>query len=397
MGRWRHVVSTINRFWEGNEGQLVGPVVAAVFSLMLLPAWADALSTVGSVQERWAAAVVGCAYTVGCVVAIPVSERLRGGASLTCAVLLVLGGVFVALSGLESSWVLLGALGIVAATLSPVAILAITTVTTTAVYFAGTTDPSSSTTYLDVYLLPSVTLGTALVVRLANAYEELREARNQVATLAVGQERERIARDLHDILGHSLTTITLKAGLARRMLESGNTDHAHAEISGVEQLGRQALRDMRQTVTGFREVSLPYELAAARDALATAGITPELPQAVDDVPTLLRPVFGAVLREAVTNVVRHSGARTAWVRLGPGHITITDDGRGPEGMTAGNGVRGLRERMAQVGGTLTISPGPHGGCEVRASVPPQATRGAQGHPPTGPEHLMGLTRGGTQA
>ena len=367
MGRWR---SLVERFRDENDSQLVGPVLATAFSLVLLPAWANAVSQVASPGCRWAAVLVSCAYTIGCVIAIPVSERVPGGAPLTCAVLLVLGGVFVVLSGPDNSWVLIGALGIVAAILPGLPAMVTAAATIVTVYLVTSLVSSSFDGYSDAYVLASVTVSTALVVRLARAYDDLREARHQMATLAVGRERERIARDLHDILGHSLTTITLKAGLARRVLETGDVDAARAEIGGVEQLGRQALRDMRQTVTDFREVSLPFEIATARDALATAGISAELPQAVDDVPPSLRPVFGAVLRETVTNILRHSGARTVRVRLGADHLTVTDDGRGPVGTEPGNGIRGLRERLAQVGGTLTVRQGPQGGCEVHAYVPP---------------------------
>ena len=116
-----------------------------------------------------------------------------------------------------------------------------------------------------------------------------------------------MARDLHDVLGHSLTTITVKAGLARRLLEAGEQGRAADEVADVERLGRQALSDVRATVAANRVASLPRELAGAAEALRAAGIAADLPHAVDDVPADRQEVFAYVVREGVTNTIRHSG------------------------------------------------------------------------------------------
>ena len=132
-------------------------------------------------------------------------------------------------------------------------------------------------------MLTVALFGIRQVIR-SNA--ELRAARDEIATLAVAEERARLARDLHDVLGHSLTTITVKAGLARRILESSGDAPAGAvaELRDVEHLSRTALAEVRSTVSGYRKASLAAELVGARAALAAAEIEADLPHAVDNVP-----------------------------------------------------------------------------------------------------------------
>jgi two-component system, NarL family, sensor histidine kinase DesK len=200
---------------------------------------------------------------------------------------------------------------------------------------------------------------------------ELALARDEIRTLAVAEERARVARDLHDVLGHSLTTITLKAGLARRIMESStDVERALAEVHDVERLSRLALTEIRATVSGYRKVSLPAEIAGAKAALLAAGIDAELPQAVDDVPGDLQEPFGYVLREGVTNVIRHSGASRCQITLGQSWIEIADNGAGTSTVDSngGNGLAGLRERLAKVGGRLVAAPRGEGGFLLRADV-----------------------------
>ncbi|MFB9433890.1 sensor histidine kinase [Streptoalloteichus tenebrarius] len=221
------------------------------------------------------------------------------------------------------------------------------------------------------------TLSLAMVAmnNMVQLNARLRRAGDEIARLAAVEERARVARDLHDVLGHSLTTITVKAGLARRLLETGPTgsERAVAEVGDLERLARQAMTEVRATVSGYREASLPAELAGARVALDAAGIRADLPHAVDDVPPRYQAVFAYVLREGVTNVIRHSGARTCRVRLGPTWLEVADDGTGPGGGDRrSSGLAGLRERLAAVGGTLATGPAPGGGFVLRASAPEAA-------------------------
>ncbi|WP_245542929.1 sensor histidine kinase [Ruania albidiflava] len=216
----------------------------------------------------------------------------------------------------------------------------------------------------------------------------LMAAREENARLAVAEERHRMARDLHDVLGHSLTVITVKIELASRLLEV-DTDRARAELAGLERLSRDTLHDVRRAVEGYRDLSLAGELVRAREALESADILAEVPTAVDEVPTQVRDLYAWTVREGVTNVIRHSGARSCTVRIAPDRLTITDDGAGPPGSAGsadtagpvgeesapgagaggGNGLRGLRERARMAGAVLlTRSTDPHG-FELTVQVP----------------------------
>jgi two-component system sensor histidine kinase DesK len=185
-------------------------------------------------------------------------------------------------------------------------------------------------------------------------------AHEENARLAVDNERSRFARDLHDILGHSLTVITVKAELAQKLFDV-DLERARAEIADLERLSRDALTDVRRAVEGYRDITLPGELVRARVALRAAEIEAELPNSTDDVPSDLRELFAWAVREGVTNVIRHSGAKHCWVLLSDSSAEVRDDGcakPSPDGQ--GSGLAGLRERAAEVGAavvTSELSPG----------------------------------------
>jgi len=181
---------------------------------------------------------------------------------------------------------------------------------------------------------------------------DLINAQIENARLAVDNERSRFARDLHDILGHSLTVITVKAELAQKLLDV-DLDRARTEIADLERLSRDALTDVRRAVEGYREITLPGELVRARVALRAAEIDADLPNSTDDVPSELRELFAWTVREGVTNVIRHSGAAHCEVRLTPTSAEVRDDGTtAPSPTGHGSGLAGLRERAADVGATV---------------------------------------------
>ncbi|MCU1345063.1 MAG: integral rane sensor signal transduction histidine kinase [Acidimicrobiia bacterium] len=193
-------------------------------------------------------------------------------------------------------------------------------------------------------------------------------ARQEVEQMAAEQERLRIARDLHDLLGHALTTMALKADLAARLVRV-DPDRAQAEMEAVAQLTRRSLADVRAAVSGYREVGLATELATAREVLRAAGIEADLPPAADEVTGDLRELFGWVVREGVTNAVRHSNATEVRVRLGPSWIEVADNGGGHPTAAQGNGLLGLRERVAAVGGRVNAGDHDSGGWSLRVDVP----------------------------
>ncbi|HEY7224780.1 MAG TPA: sensor histidine kinase [Micromonosporaceae bacterium] len=198
----------------------------------------------------------------------------------------------------------------------------------------------------------------------------LAAAHQEIARLAAQEERNRLARDLHDILGHSLTVVAVKAELAGALVRR-DPDRAETEIRDVERLARTALGEVRAAVAGNREISLAGELANARTALDAAGIDADLPSAIDDVPPERRQLFAWVVREGVTNVVRHSAASRCQVRVSPSTVCVWDDGGKASTVdvsAGGHGLAGLRERAEAAGGRLQVGRAPEGGFALTVSV-----------------------------
>ncbi len=241
--------------------------------------------------------------------------------------------------------------------------------------------------YLAV-LLPVLLVGVAMIgFRMQiTLMRELAQARETVAKLAANEERLRLARDMHDLTGQSLSVITLKSDLAAKRLSrlpaSAERDAALGDLGDIGLVSRQTLHDIREAVSGYRRPTLAIEVITARNALDAAGVRFD-----DDAQLTLRSgTFDAdaeaalawCLREAVTNVIRHSGARSCRVRLirGAGELSleVNDDGRGPQPQDAsrGTGLRGMSERLSAVGGRLSFGPadGGHGrGFRLTATVP----------------------------
>jgi len=197
----------------------------------------------------------------------------------------------------------------------------------------------------------------------------LRRSQEEVEHLAKLAERERIARDLHDLLGHTLTVITRKAELANKLAER-DPERAAQEITDVEDVARNALQEVRAAVTGFRQTDFATELAQARVALQSALIHFESQTDDLEIDKASEQVLALALREATTNVLRHSGANTCRVRLenlgGQVRLIVHDNGKGGEAKE-GMGLAGMRERVTALGGEFAVDR--QGGTTITVSVP----------------------------
>lgn len=241
-----------------------------------------------------------------------------------------------------------------------------------AVSIAGSADPADAFIQgLSVSVI-GITVFSMATLRRTNAV--LVETRQELASLAVAEERNRIARDLHDLLGHSLSLIAIKSELAGRLLPD-DPERARSEIADVEKVARESLASVRATVGGYRQPTLDDELANARIVLDAAGIEPVIDHRVG---TLLAPedaVLAWAVREAVTNLVRHSAARHGTIRTTRTDTTaaleVVDDGSGPvtDAPADGSGLAGLRERLERIGGRLEAGHQPTGGYRLVATIP----------------------------
>jgi two-component system sensor histidine kinase DesK len=228
----------------------------------------------------------------------------------------------------------------------------------------------------DAMLLILVAFGAgAIAIRqLTLSVFHLRAAREELARAAVDQERLRFARDLHDLLGHSLSLITLKSELAGRLLPASPA-RAAIEVGDVERAARDALRQVRAAVTGYRQPVLHRELDTARELLAAAGIASAIDHSAGPLSPALDGLLAWAVREGVTNVIRHSRARRCDIRLSRlgerTRLTITDDGRGTlDGHRSdGSGLAGLAERTTAFGAELEAGPQPGGGFRLMVTVP----------------------------
>lgn len=191
----------------------------------------------------------------------------------------------------------------------------------------------------------------------------LQSSQDEVSRLAAVAERERISRDLHDLLGHSLSLITLKAELAGKLLRRNDTQRATQEVNDLERISREALSEVRQAVTGYRQANLQDELRHARGALHAADIELELQGAVHDLPRAHDNALAMCVREGVTNVIRHAGAnrcRIVLAHLGNKiHLSIGDNGKRAADMNKapiemGSGLSGMRDRVVALEGSLKI-------------------------------------------
>jgi len=223
-----------------------------------------------------------------------------------------------------------------------------------------------STTYISVVAVLTLLGGHTdyLFFQHLNSQRDLLVKQEELEYLSRERERERIARDLHDVLGHTLSSIALKSELAGKLLAANKIDKAQHELSDIAQTARTALAEVRQTVTGYRAGNFRSELAMVKHSLSLAGIAVELPDKVNhSISRELENLLSLVMREAVTNIIRHAHANHCRIQFYDQeqnwHLVISDDGIGWQGQY-GNGLTGMRERLSVHGGTLRFEPLAHG-------------------------------------
>ncbi|MDF2709810.1 MAG: two-component system sensor kinase [Nonomuraea muscovyensis] len=352
-------------------------VVAETADGTMRPAWLS-----------WAGLAVVCALYAG-VVLLTFRHRLRPAWVMLAALAVVVTAMAASYGG---SWRYLFPLTGVACGIAlygravRIVLAALTVVTAATVWARG-----ASVELVMAFSWGTFSMGLVVagMLHLYAVIGELRRTRRLLAEAAVAEERLRFARDLHDLLGHTLSVIVVKAEAVRRL---ARRDPAQAErqAGDIETVGRQALSEVREAVTGYRRADLAGELARARDALAAAGIEAVVRQAGPAPEGEGEVLLGWVVREGVTNVIRHSGATRAEIEIGPDSVTVRDDGRtqahqpGPAGdgrgdtarpgtrtpAGGGSGLRGLAERLARAGGHVEAGPLPQGGFELSARLTP---------------------------
>jgi two-component system sensor histidine kinase DesK len=337
---------------EPTAGRVVA-VTVAVAGFLLVFLWAIRGRSVPKPP-----AVVGGAYVVLLAIAAALTIADRPEWSLLFYYAVALGGI-----RLPRPW-------------SVVAVVVGAGVAAAATTIGGGTGGATGGTGLGL-----LGIGAAMVVmgEVMRTNRELHDARTELARLAVADERVRFARDLHDLLGHSLSVIALKTQLARRRLPDDPATAA-ADLADIESVTREALREVREAVSGYRQPVLDVEIAGARTALDAAGIETTVERPDVELPADVEAALAWTVREAATNVIRHSGAKHSTIRVvpavGQASVEVVDDGRGMNGSSdGGSGLVGLEERVRSAGGRLEAGPREDGpGFRVCAVVPVASAR-----------------------
>jgi two-component system sensor histidine kinase DesK len=219
------------------------------------------------------------------------------------------------------------------------------------------------------FLTASIGIGNLFGAVRVRANERLNLAQEQIEHLATIAERERIARDMHDVLGHTLSVVVLKSELAGKLV-GNDAQRARQEIAEVEQIARKALGEVREAIRGYRADGIGAEIARARRTLDTAGVRLEWQAESVHLAPALESVLSLVLREAVTNILRHAGATSCRLELATDsrgtRLSVHDNGRGAI-EKEGSGLRGMRQRVEALGGRLEIDSSQ--GTRLTAQIP----------------------------
>lgn len=319
---------------------------AGVFVVVYLAFWISIYRS-GQVRGSWLILLVLCGFATFLGVA---DFETWGGAFIYCTVV----------AGFAFDW-----------RRSTAAVLAIAALAATLGLAAGAGLVGRG---IDVFIAVLAGLGMVSINRMIVGYRELRLAREDLARLAVAEERLRFARDLHDLLGHSLSVIVLKAELAAKLVPA-SPERATHEVGDIERVAREALREVREAVSGYRQAGLDQELEGAQRALEAAGVLVRIQQTAGPLPGPVESVLAWAVREGTTNAIRHSRAQRVDISIESDHnearLEVLDDGVGGSNVQEGSGLRGLRERIEAWHGSIEFGQRPEGGFQVAVSVPLQ--------------------------
>ncbi|MGO3795950.1 MAG: sensor histidine kinase [Pauljensenia sp.] len=347
----------------------IGTLIAVAFTVLTVPAWVSLLGAPEHAPYRTLATVLALTYA-GTTIAAALLTGTGGPSALRVAavgIVTALGAVLVGLLGIGSAPVLAGAICLMLVLLPRRTgiIAAAASLLTLGIF--GFTLGTPDETVPNLVALLSVAVATALVLHLVEVHEELLDAKEAIADLAVLRERERLSRDLHDVLGSTATTIALKARLASELVSREQTGRVRDELVDIGRLASTISRDIREAVRDLRRVTLEAELSAAGAAIDAAGIRLDVRRSGVPEPQF-EPVLAMVIREAVTNAVRHADATLVSVTVDTHGVTITDDGHGAP-ITEGDGIRGMRDRLTSCGGIIEVTGAHRTGTTVTARLP----------------------------
>ncbi|MGO1736447.1 MAG: histidine kinase [Leucobacter sp.] len=352
-----------------NKAPWVGLLIAVGFTALTIPAWVSLLSVPEPGPHRELAIAIAVGYVLTAIAASLLTSTGAPPALRIAAVVvvMVLGASVVGLLGVGSFAVLAWAICLVLVLVPRTAGIIVTAVTLLALAVSGFMSGNSGEAIPGLILLLSVAVATVLVIHLAEVHEQLAEAKDAVADLAVLRERERLSRDLHDVFGGSATTIALKARLGVELVARDDLDGARSELADIGQLASTISRDVGGAVRDLRQTTLEAELAAADTATRAADIRLDV-RRIGTPNTENEPILAMIVRESVTNVVRHAAASLVVVTVEADGVVIADDGRGTP-QNEGAGIQGMRERATERGGTFIIDGAPNTGTVVTARLP----------------------------
>jgi two-component system sensor histidine kinase DesK len=375
-----------------------GPPFAAFYPWLLIASGAALSVLHGKTHPAWVARCGLVAFAVLYMVAIwfkiklhrqrAASAALAALAAVTVAMTIGFGGHMFTLFPLLSI-----VCGIVVPWIRrrlPLPVVAVATAAVIGALIAWARNASAGDIWSVLYGTVLSGFIVAMILRLVSVIRELQETRQELARAAVDEERLRFARDLHDLLGHTLSVMVLKAQVTRK-LATRDPELAAEQAADIERVGRQALTEVRQSVSGYRGRGIDRELYQARTALTDAGFTVTVQRDSLPLPAVPDALLGWVIREGVTNVIRHSGGRQCeiGIRHGDGHaaVEIRDDGNGRPAVklpSGGHGLGGLRERISAAGGKLEAGSRRGGGYRLLALIP-VSTSPEPGSPERGSE------------